>query len=121
MTESMIEAVKVHISGSDVPLTPKSPGERRSSFRTIIVQAGSPVMILGHIPNRLSAVVTVIGNVATVPPAGTAFLCSSQGDADLSQGAVIMPAQVVPVDGTDEVWISATDTVTVGVISVFGE
>jgi hypothetical protein len=118
----IVEAIKVHIVGSDIALTPPSPTvsktkTRHQTFRTFVLQIGQPVNILGHIPNRRRATITVVGQSTDV-----VYLSGSLSEASQMSGAIAMALQVVPIEGNDEVWaVTNTSSFALGVISEFEE
>ncbi len=106
----------------------KKSKDRHSTFRTFILAPGVPVLVLAHMPNRKKATITVVGQSTDV-----GYLCGAQGDAQSianspapstqnEPGAIFMAAQVLTIEGTDEVWaVSNGTTFGLGVQIVFEE
>lgn len=126
MSETLIEAIKVHLVGSDIPIrtqaVPTAKPGRNTSFRTFlaadIVADGMPRMLLGQAPSRSRAVVSVTGTAGD-----TVVLAGSMGDAQNagSSSATIPVGFTFVLSGTDEVWLGAGagDSPVVGVIAEY--
>ena len=109
MTEPTVEPVKVHISGSDLPLARPEPKKYRRgvSLRTFVLTTADPIQqILPQNANRCEAWVQ---NVDTT--AKTFTLYTSLGDAKAAgNGGVTVPktnTAAYPMCTTDAVWATA--------------
>jgi hypothetical protein len=129
MTDLIHEMIplKVHVTGSDIPLVdkPKEPCPIRSSNRTVNLSAGNSIPLAGYDPLRKELRLTVI--------AGPVVLCDSTGDASSGEnnsgtpGTYVSPrGRILPqstfefvIPGPDAVWL-ATNSVAaqVGVTTV---
>jgi len=120
MTESIVEAIKVHIVGADHPLAiqaqPEAKPGRRTNPRTFAVTS-DPVNILPNAPKRRNTVLTIVGTAAT----DTVFICTSYADAQESNGAIARDGQVLILTGSSELWAVSADTVQVGVFAEYDE
>lgn len=111
MTEitSALEAVKVHIAGSDVPLTspqPKRP-RRGASLRTFVLTAADPVQqILPQNANRCDAWVQCVDTAAK---AFTLHQSSADAQSGGNAGVTVPPGNTspYPIGTTDAVWATA--------------
>lgn len=120
-----IESVLVHITGSDIPLTPKpaTPKGRRTSLFSVtsdtVTANGGAALVLPNAPTRTHATLCVSGTAGD-----TVVIANTYGEAQSGRGATVPVGFVVTVDSTDEVWLgngTVTNTVTVGVIAEFQE
>lgn len=111
MTEAhMIEAVRVHIAGSDIPMTPrKDAGDGiHTTFQTEtianVIADGQPRLLLSHSPTRKCAILTFTSAVAT----DVVILAGSMSDAQTGVGMRV-PVLTTPLElhSTDEVWLGA--------------
>jgi hypothetical protein len=120
MSESMIEAIRVHIVGSDAPLAvtsqPEAKPGRRDNLRTFNITT-DPVMVLPNAPKRRNAILTVLGTAAT----DVLFLCGSYADAQDLNGAIARDGQVIPLTGSSEIWCASADTMRLGVFAEYDE
>ena len=115
-------AVKVHIVGDDTkpagPVKPKQPREVRATFHNYTVSnATPPVMILGHAPNRIQAVIQIV-SAGPVDFAGSAADVerSDSTNAHLASGAT----GYLRLFTTGEVWANSTQA-GVSTVSVIAE
>lgn len=121
MTESMIEAVRVRIVGSDEPLRVTSQPEvkpgRRTNLRTFAISAGDDaVLLVPSAPKRRNTVLTITGTAGN-----SAFLCGSMADAQAFSGAIVLVGQMVPLTGTSEIWAVTANEVAIGVFAEYDE
>lgn len=129
MTDLIAEMIplKVHITGSDMPLInkPDLPSPLRSSNRTVNISAGNPTSIAGYDPLRVELRLSVI--------VGPIILCDSVGDSTAAEnntgtpGTYVAPrGRILPqsttevcIPGPDAVWIATNSTAgQVGVTTV---
>lgn len=112
MTEILheIEAMvaKVHIVKDDTKeiVKPRQPKEIRSTYRTFsLSNTSDPVMLLGHAPNRVQAILQFTA-------AGPIILGSDRATV-LRQGSDstqinVAAAGIIVLKGTNEVWATST-------------
>jgi hypothetical protein len=126
MTEILHEiehAVKVHIVGDDTkkehyPTKPRQPKEIRATFHNYLVSNSvDPVMILGHAPNRIQAIIQIVS-------AGPVDLAASRADVERSDSTNAHLASgatgYIRLYTTGEVWANSTQA-GVSTISVIAE
>jgi len=113
-----MQAIKVHVTGSDVPLVPKvdPPCPYRTSNRTVQLSAGNPIVLTGYDPLREQLLLLVV--------AGPVILCDSVGDSSAAEnntgtaGTYVAPrGALLPqsnnqyvIPGPDALWL-ATNSV----------
>ena len=108
-------AVKVHLTGSDVPLTtaPAAAGPPKvvASFFTLTLTALHPVqMLIGRADSRDYAIVQALDKAVVLCDSRGQAQSLSNADATLAspEGAVIPVGVVVPVTCANEVWVAAS-------------
>lgn len=99
-----IEAVRVHLAGSDVPLTQPAKPDRRpvAVMHTVYLTAQTPVaLVCGRDLSRKVAYVQALTADVT--------LCTSKSNAVAGEGAVLPHANTAPtpVEGVSEIWAYA--------------
>ncbi|GAA0286835.1 hypothetical protein GCM10009527_097930 [Actinomadura nitritigenes] len=115
-----IEPLKVHLTGSDIPMTAPdiNPRRRGVSMRSFILTATDPVQqILPNNINRIHA--WIRPEQKPVWLAGSMADAATGGNAIYKVSASSFQAQYLPT--TDEVWATAASTdmpVTVDVIAI---
>lgn len=119
-------AVKVHIVGDDTkkehaPAKPKQPKEVRTTYRTFTVNnTTGAVMLLGHAPNRIQAIIQFVA-------AGPVDLADNQADAikgdNTSASWASAAAGPVKILTTGELWAASTQAglTTISVIAEYQE
>lgn len=114
MTEmiSEIEAIRVHIAGSDVPLAPrqKPVGLIRSTFATF--GTTKPVVIANIAATRKRLIVTQV-------VAGVAIIANSLADAMESNGAQLVLNEPFYLLSQSEVWLTGDGDASVSVVQEF--
>jgi hypothetical protein len=115
------EPVRTHIVGT--VRTVQERKDRSSNTYTVsvanVVADGQPRQVLPHAPNRCRATLIVTGTAGE-----TAFLCSSQGEANNKQGAQIGPLSApIPLGLTDELWLAqgTGSSIVIGVIAEYDD
>lgn len=102
-----IEAVRVHLAGSDVPLgTARGPRRKPVMItHTVYLTANTPVaVVFGRDDSRRVAYVQALTNDVT--------LCTSQSNAAAGEGAILPHANTAPtpVEGVNQLWAYAGTT-----------
>lgn len=122
IVQEIVDAVKVHIVKDDTkeshPIKPRQPREVRATFHNYpISNATPPVMILGHAPNRIQALIQIV-SAGPIDLAGSAadVIKSDSANAHLASGAT----GYVRLFTTGEVWANSTQA-GVSTISVIAE
>jgi hypothetical protein len=116
-----IDPIPTWIKGSDVPLTPLSKEPRPLTTTTHTYQSaiGGAEAILNTAPNRVMAVISVLGVVGT---ASNIILATTAGEGQTStgegSGAVLQPGQQVRHLGQDSLFLSAMPTGVAALVSV---
>lgn len=121
--ETALEAVKVHIAGSDLPLTRPEPRRRRrgASLRTFVLTAADPIQqVLPQNTNRCEALIQCVNATAK---AITLHQSASDAQAGGNAGITIPAGNTgpYPLATTDAVWATAATAdlpVTISVSSV---
>ncbi|MBO2459370.1 hypothetical protein [Actinomadura violacea] len=111
MTEE-IEPLKVHLTGSDVPLTDPAinPRRRGVSLRSFVLTANDPVQqILPNNINRIHAWIRPEQNPVSIGASQADAQANGNGTYKISASS--FEAQYLPT--TDEVWATATTLPTV--------
>lgn len=125
MTDSIVEAIRVHIVGTDSPIPVASQQEakpaRRAILRTVTLAAtDAPVNILPNAPKRKNTVLTITGTAGD-----EVFVCGSFSDAQEAIGAVAVVPQVITLTSGSEMWLVAhsanTGPVSVGLFAEYDE
>jgi hypothetical protein len=99
-----IQAVRVHLTGSDVPLG-QGAGQRRrlvAVMHTVFLTSSTPVaLVCGRDPSREVAYVQALTADVT--------LCTSKSNAAAGEGAVLPHTNTAPtpVEGGAEIWAYA--------------
>lgn len=99
-----VPAVRVHLTGSDVPLA-QAPAPRRRLvivMKTLSLTAQTPVGLVGgrDLTRKYVLVQSITQDVV---------LCSSKSNAVAGEGAILPHANTVPtrIDGVSEIWAYA--------------
>jgi hypothetical protein len=118
-----LAAVKVHVVGSDVTLSP-ARSTRKEVHTTLstasiakVVANGVPSLLLSHAPNRTRASLTISGTAGD-----TVILSGSMGEAQAGSGAVVGPLTApLVLCGDDEVWLGQGTgvSIVVGIIAEY--
>lgn len=108
MSETVLQAVRVHLAGSDIPLgrPARKPGRALVTItHTVYLTAQTPVaLVCGRDPGRKAAYLQALTADVT--------LCTSRSNAAAGEGAVLPHANTAPtpVEGTSELWAYAGTT-----------
>ena len=121
MTESIVEAIKVHIVGTDSPIPVASQQEakpaRRAILRTVTLAANdAPVNILPNAPKRKNTVLTIVGTAGN-----SVCLCGSYSDALEFSGSLALVGQVLTITSGSEMWAITANDVSIGIIAEYDE
>jgi hypothetical protein len=99
--------IKVHVIKDDTKSRPSRP-DRTSTFRTIQTVTGQTDAILNNAPNRIEAIISVLG---VVGQQANIALCDSQsaangasGTSGEGQGQVLQPGLSIRPHNTDDMW-----------------
>lgn len=117
--EAEIQAVKVHIVGTDIkPPAPAVKPSIRTVVHNVVMDGLGGIVQVHHLlnlaPNRCKTTITVVAQSVDI-----VYLCTSYADGLVLNGSPIMGLQVVTLYGSNELHIAAAAGVSalVGVIA----